>query len=129
MAAKWRGRRGANHRGGRFYERRAAGSFQGGIRVSWLPGGFQQSWGSQQRCSHGVNRPFVFQQPRGTPAEQPTQRLETLVPFARCSAAEVAPRKNHCSRGTYGPPAPVQSGLENCFRPLCLPFLSAPGGR
>jgi len=26
-------------------------------------------------------------------------------------------------------PSPVQSGLENCFRPLCLPFLSAPGGR
>eukprot|EP00955_Chlamydomonas_euryale_P058784 357208-Chlamydomonas_euryale.AAC.8 len=26
-------------------------------------------------------------------------------------------------------PSPVQSALENFFRPLCLPFLSAPGGR
>eukprot|EP00955_Chlamydomonas_euryale_P079684 363330-Chlamydomonas_euryale.AAC.1 len=25
--------------------------------------------------------------------------------------------------------SPVQSGLGNCFQPLCLPFLSAPGGR
>eukprot|EP00955_Chlamydomonas_euryale_P067132 359749-Chlamydomonas_euryale.AAC.2 len=25
--------------------------------------------------------------------------------------------------------SPVRFGFENCFRPLCLPFLSAPGGR
>eukprot|EP00955_Chlamydomonas_euryale_P054233 355749-Chlamydomonas_euryale.AAC.1 len=38
----------------------------------------------------------------------------------------------HCEKRSWVRflrPSPVQSGLENCFRPLCLPFLSAPGGR